>query len=201
MHKDKTVHPSDNLADDVYNNIEDHTSLYTLADNKLQLSSDLKDPSETKKWKSTNSDKDELVIACNTNAVNNTLRPRIFYVLCIALNDNGNGHLIYKLSTDQILVTMKYQSVYVSEVLIKAVNKTNSSNNKIHVDHFDNNYFIVPDNHSNIGNNKGCTHFNDENNSKDESYDELDSSQQLNGMESNKIVEQENQTLLTMESS
>ena len=37
--------------------------------------------------------------------------------------------------------------------------------------------------------------------SEDESYDELDCSQQLNGMESYKIIEQENQNLLTMGSS
>ena len=35
--------------------------------------------------------------------------------------------------------------------------------------------------------------FNDVNNSEDESYDALDSSQQLNGMQSNKTVKQENQ--------
>ena len=46
MNNDKIVHPSDDLVDDVYSNIEDNNSLYTLADNKLQLSSDLIDPNE-----------------------------------------------------------------------------------------------------------------------------------------------------------
>ena len=55
MNDDKIVHPSDDLADDVYNNIDyhnvqqeqtNHNSLYTLADNELQLSSDLEDPNE-----------------------------------------------------------------------------------------------------------------------------------------------------------
>ena len=46
INDNKTVHPSDDLADDVYNNIEDHNSLCTLADNKLQLSSDLEDLNE-----------------------------------------------------------------------------------------------------------------------------------------------------------
>ena len=50
-------------------------------------------------------------------------------------------------------------------------------------------------------NNDGRTHFNDKDNSEDESYDELDSSQQLNGMKWNKIDDQENQNLLTVESS
>ena len=44
MNNDKLVHPSDDLADDVYNNIDYHNvqqeqticnSLYTLADNEL----------------------------------------------------------------------------------------------------------------------------------------------------------------------
>ena len=47
----------------------------------------------------------------------------------------------------------------------------------------------------------GRIHSNDMDDSEDESYDELDCSQQLNGMESYKIVEQENQDLLTMRSS
>ena len=55
MNDDKMVHPSDDLADDMYNNIDhhnvqqeqtNHNSLYTLADNKLQLSSDLEDQNE-----------------------------------------------------------------------------------------------------------------------------------------------------------
>ena len=33
--ENKTVHPGDDLANDVYNNIDDHNSLYTLADDKL----------------------------------------------------------------------------------------------------------------------------------------------------------------------
>ena len=98
--------------------------------------------------------------------------PQIFYALYIGPNNDSNGHLIYKLSTSQILVAIKYQSVPIPEDLIKAVNETT----------------IVWDNHSNINNNNNCIHFNDENNSEDESCDELDSSQQLNGMESNKIV-------------
>ena len=118
----------------------------------------------------------------------------------IGPTDNGDGYLIYLLSMDQILVTIKYQSVPVPEDLIKVVNKTDLSDKKIHVDHFNNHHLIVQDNPSNINNDNGNTHFNDENNSEDKSYDELDSSQQLNGIESNKIVEQEDQTLLSVES-
>ena len=72
MNDDKIVHPSDDLADDMYNNIDYHNvqqeetinnSLYTLANNELQLSFDLEDPNKTDDWKSTNSHKGELVIA------------------------------------------------------------------------------------------------------------------------------------------
>ena len=86
----------------------------------------------------------------NTNAGNNSLCPRIICVLYIRPNNDGNGHLIYKLSTDQILVTMKYQSVPLPEDLIKAMNKTDSSDNKIQVNHSNGDHSIVQDNHSNI---------------------------------------------------
>ena len=107
MNDNKIVHPSDNLADDVYNNIDyhnvqqeqtNHTSLYTLVNNKLQLSSDLEYLNEANDWKSTNSHKIELVIAYDTKAGNNTLRPRLFYTLYIKPNDDSNS--LYKLSTD-----------------------------------------------------------------------------------------------------
>ena len=102
---------------------------------------------------------------------------------------------------DQILVTTKYQSVSIPKDLIETINETNLSNNKIQVDHFDSDHSIIRDDHFNNNNDKGRTHFNNEDDSEDESYDELDSSQQLNGMESNKIVDQENQILLTVGSS
>ena len=156
------------------------------------MSSDLEDRNEANDWKNTNSHEGELVIAYDTNAGNNRLRPRIFYELYMGPNDDGNVNLIYKLSTDQTLLTMKYQAVPVPKDLIKVMNKTDASNNKIHMNHFDRNHSIVQDNHSNNNNNNGCTHFNNENNSIDVHYDELDSSQQLNDMDSNKIVYQEN---------
>ena len=121
-------------------------------------------------------------------------------MLYIGPNDNSNGHLIYKLSTDQIIVTMKYQSVPVPEDLIKAINETDPCDNKIQVDHFNSNHSIVQDDYSNNSKDDGRTHFNDGDNSEDESYDELDCSQHLNGVEPNRIVNQENQILITMRS-
>ena len=155
MNDNKVTHPSDDIADDICSNskghkiIEEqtnHTSLYTLANNKLQLSYHLEDPNKANDWKRTNSYKGELVIAYNRNTRNNALHPGIFYALYIGPNDNGNGHLIYKLSTDQIVVTMKYQSVLVPKDLIKAMNETDLSDNKIQVNHFDSNHSIVRNN-------------------------------------------------------
>ena len=59
------------------------------------MSSDLEDSNEADDWKSTNSNKGELVIAYNNKAGNNTLHPRVFDALYIKPNDEGNGHLIY----------------------------------------------------------------------------------------------------------
>ena len=93
MNNDKVVHPSDHLVDDVYSNINHHNiqqeqtihnSLYTFANNKLQLSSDLEDPNKTDYWKSTNSHEGELVTAYNNNDGNNALRPRNY--LCYMLD-------------------------------------------------------------------------------------------------------------------
>ena len=109
MNDDKMVHPSDDLADDMYNNIDhhnvqqeqtNHNGLCTLADNLLQLSSDLEDQNSAVDWNSTNSHKGELVITYNNKVVNKTLCSRVFYALCIKPSDNGNGHLMYRLSTD-----------------------------------------------------------------------------------------------------
>ena len=78
MDDDKMFYPCDDLADNIYSNIEDHNSLYTLAGKELQLSSNLEDPNIDNDWKSTNSHKSQPVIAHNTKAGNNTLRQGIF---------------------------------------------------------------------------------------------------------------------------
>ena len=88
-------------------------------------------------------------MAYNTNTGTDILCPITFYVLHIGPNDNGIGHLIFKLSTRQIVITMKYQPVPVSENLIKAINETDPFTNKIQIDHFGSYYFTAQDNHSN----------------------------------------------------
>ena len=57
MNNTEAVHPSGDLTNDDYSNIEDHetqhkwtnqnNSFYTLVDNELQLSPQLKDPNKT----------------------------------------------------------------------------------------------------------------------------------------------------------
>ena len=71
---------------------------------------------------------------------------------------------------------MKYQPICVPEDLIKTITETDSFNNKIQTDHFDSDHFTVQDDHFNNNEDEGQTHFNDENNSEDENYDELDNS-------------------------
>ena len=110
-------------------------------------------------------------------------------MLYVKPNNDCNGHLIYRLSTDQILVTKEYQSVPVPKNLIVAISETDSSKNKNQVNHFDSDHSIVQDDHSNNNNDDGRIHSIDKDDSKDENYDKLDGSQQLNGMESNMIVE------------
>ena len=127
-------------------------------------------------------------MAYNNNTGNNTLYPRTFYALYIGLNNNGIVHLIFKLSTKQILNTMKYQTVSVPENLIKIINETDSFFTKIQFGHFYSDCFTDQDDHSDNNKDDGQTLWNDEDHFTDKSYDELDSSQQLDCMESNKIV-------------
>ena len=55
-------------------------------------------------------------MAYNTNFGNDTLCPRTFYALYIGPNDIGNGHLIFKLSTKQMLVITKHQPINVPKI-------------------------------------------------------------------------------------
>ena len=84
---------------------------------------------------------------------------------------------------------MKYQPMNVPEDLFEAINGTNSFNNKMQVDHFGRDQFIVQDDHSDNNKDNCQTQCNKEDNFEDESYDELDNSHQLTGMKSYKIVD------------
>ena len=91
MNNKEIVHPSDDLTNDDYSNIEDHetqhkwtnqhNSYYTLVDKELRSSSHLEDPNKTNDWKTTDTHGGELVVAYDNNAGNNTLYLRTFYLL------------------------------------------------------------------------------------------------------------------------
>ena len=112
---------------------------------------------------STDSHKGELVIAYDNKAGNKTLCPRAFYALYVRLNENNNGNVIYRLSTDQIVITKDYQTVIVPEDLNDAISKTNSYDNKSKVDDFDIIHSIVRDSQSNNNNDDVHSPFNDDN--------------------------------------
>ena len=110
-------HSNNDLLDDMYSNIDlnnidqkqtTNDNLYTLADNKLQLSSDLEDLD----WNSTDSHENELVIAYDNKVGNKTLYPKTFYALYVKLNQ---WHLIYIPDKNQIVVTKDYRTVSVPE--------------------------------------------------------------------------------------
>ena len=108
------------------------------------------------------SHKGELVIASDNKVGNKTLRLRVFYTLYVRPNDNGNRHLIYRLSTDQIVVTKDYQKVPVPEDLVDAISKTDSYGNKSQVDDFDTIHSIIHDGQSNNNDDDSHTPFSDE---------------------------------------
>ena len=116
-------------------------------------------------------------MACYTSVQNNTLHPRTSYVLYIGPNDNSISHLIFKLLTKQILITMEYQTVPMLKDQIKAINEMDSCTNKIQSNHFDSDNLTTQDDNSNNNKDNSQTWCNVEDNSEDESYDKLDSSQ------------------------
>ena len=80
------------------------------------------------------------------------------------------------------------------------MNKTDSSNNKIWVGHFDIKQSIVRVDYSNNIEYENQTPNNNKKNSEDGDTDELDNSQLMDDVMSNKIVDHEDQVILTKES-
>ena len=175
----EAVHQSDDLTDDECSNIEDHetqhertnqnNSFYTLVDNKLQFSPHLGDLNKTYDWKTTNNHEGEIVMDYNTNAGSNTLYPRIFNALYIGQNNNCIGHLIFKLSTRQILTKMKYKPVPMPGNLFKTINGMNSFTIKIQINQSNSDHFKAQDDHCDDTKDEGQTQSNDVDNSEDES--------------------------------
>ena len=151
----------------MYNNIDHDTvdqkqttydSLYTLADNKPQLGSELEDLD----WISTDSHKDEPIIASEDKVGNKILCPRAFYDLYVKPNKESNGHLIYRLATDQIVVTKDYWIVRVPGDLDNTICETEPYENKSQVDDVDKIQSIVHANQSNNYDNNNHTSINNE---------------------------------------
>ena len=200
MNGDKMVFYADNLTHDDYSNTTHmnvqqeqttHNSLYPLANSELHLNYDLEDQYGINDWKSTNCHKNKLIITYNNRARNNTLHPKVFYVLYIEPYDDNNGHLIYDLLRDKIVVTTNYQLVPVPADLFEPTNKTESSNNKIQVDHFDVKHSIVWMDYSNNNEYKNRSLNNNEDDSENEDTDESGNSQYLDNLMSDKIVDHE----------
>ena len=57
-----------------------------------------------------------------------------FYLLYIGPNNNGIGHLILKISTKQMLTTVRYEPVPVPESLFKSINEKDTFTIKIQMD-------------------------------------------------------------------
>ena len=109
MNDEEAVHSSDDLADDSYNNTENQedqqertngtNSSYTVIDNEIASGKQLEVLNDTNDCRTIDNYEGELVMAYDNNVGKYTLHPRTFYALYIGPNDNGKGHLIFKLST------------------------------------------------------------------------------------------------------
>ena len=95
---------------------------------------------------------------------------------------------------------MEYQSVPVPEDLINTMNKTDSSDNNIQINHCNSKQRVVWDDHSNNKDDDSQTPSNNKDNSEDGGHDELDNSQHPDDLKSYRIVNHEDQVILTQES-
>ena len=120
MNDNTRKHSNNDLLVDMYSNTAHdnanqkqttNRNIYTITDNKLQSSSDLEEPN----WDSTDSHIGELIIAYDNKIGNKILCPRTFYALYVEPNQEDNGHLVYRLDKDQVVVTKNYQTVPVPE--------------------------------------------------------------------------------------
>ena len=131
MNDNTSKHSNNDLLDDMYSNTAHyHTNqeqttnhnLYTITDNKLRSSSDLEDLD----WDITDNHKGELIIAYDNKIGNKILYPRTFYTLYVEPNQEGNGHIVYSLDEDQIVVTKNYRTTSVPEDLVRPSIKNNN---------------------------------------------------------------------------
>ena len=76
-----------------------------------------------KKFKTLLCKKRELVLTYDVQANNRTSQPTAFYALYIEPNDGGTGHSVFKLSTKQIIITLRCKPVPMPDNVIEVMNK------------------------------------------------------------------------------
>ena len=138
-------------------------------------------------------------MAYNNNAKRDILYPGAFYTLYIGPNYDGTGHLIFKLLTKQILTTPKYKPVPMLEDLIKTTNEMDTFTTKLQTNHFDSDHYTAQEDYFNNTQDDDQDHCDDMNNSEHESYNDLDSSQQIDTMKSDTRFHLENKILQSVE--
>ena len=167
MNNNNRDHSNNDLPDDMYSHI-DHdnvdwkqtnlNSLYTVANNELQLSSDLEDLD----WNSKDSHGGGLIIAYDNKFRCKTLHLRAFYTLYVRPNEESNWHLIYSLSTDQIVITKEYQTVPIPEDIGDTLCKSDPCENESQVKDINSIISTIHNDQSNNYNNNDHVSINDE---------------------------------------
>ena len=140
-------------------------------------------------------------MAYNTDTENSIFYPRTFYALYIGPNNNSIGHLIFRLSTKHILITMKYEPIPLPNNLFKTISQKDSFTTKIQIDQFDSDRFIGQDDHFNDTKDDSQLQSRKVNNFEDKSHDEVDRPHQLDCMKFNTMIHQGNQIILIVGSS
>ena len=83
----------------------------------------------------------------------------------------------------QILTTLKYKPVPMPENLIEVINEMDSFTTIIQINHFDNDHYTTQEDHFDNAQDDDQAQYDDVDNSEHESYNELDRSQQKDGIE------------------
>ena len=76
-----------------------------------------------KKFKTPLCKMEELVLEYGVLSSNKTLKPRAFYALYIRPNDGGTGHLVCKLSTNDMIITPRCKPIPMPDDVVKVVNQ------------------------------------------------------------------------------
>ena len=65
----------------------------------------------------------ELVLACDVKSDNKTHKPRAYHALCIGPNNAGTGHSVFKLVTEDMIVTPRCKPIPIPDDVIKVINQ------------------------------------------------------------------------------